>query len=254
MIRDELIRAVREAGALATQHALQANVHTKGKSDFVTDADLAISEALSQAFAHIAPDSRVLSEEGESVEGLEGELFIIDPVDGTTNLMYGMNLSAVSAAYLVDGQLRMGAIYNPFTEEFFFAEAGEGATCNGVAIHVNDDAVLADALLGAEAGPATSDTQKLFFEQLYTMQTRSRGIRWTGSAAVDLAYVASGRLSACVFHYLYPWDYAAGWLILQEAGGMLTCAQGGEPGLRGRTGLLVASNTRLHPALMDVFG
>lgn len=253
MIRESFMQAVRDAGSLAKQHALRANIHVKGKSDFVTDADLAISQALGEAFARIAPGSRMLSEEAEPVDGIHGKLFIVDPVDGTTNLMYGMNLSAISAAYLEDGVLRLGAIYNPFTEEFFFAEAGKGATLNGEPIHVNEDATLADALLGAEAGPATLGTQQLFFQQLFALQSQSRGIRWTGCAAVDLAYVAGGRLSACVFHYLYPWDYAAGWLILKEAGGMLTSAQATEPDLRGRSGLLIASNTRLHPALMELF-
>ena len=253
MIRESFMQAVRDAGSLAKRHVLRASVHVKGKSDFVTDADLAISQALGEAFAHIAPGSRMLSEEADTVEGLQGKLFIVDPVDGTTNLMYGMNLSAISAAYLEDGELHLGAIFNPFTEEFFFAEAGKGATLNCEPIHVNDDATLADALLGVEAGPATMGTQQLFFQQLFALQSQSRGIRWTGSAALDLAYVATGRISACVFHYLYPWDYAAGWLILKEAGGMLTCAQGGKPDLCGRSGMLIASNTRLHPALVDAF-
>jgi len=245
-MREAFEQIVREAGALAKESSLKNEVHTKGRLDFVTDADMAISKELGKRFAGLVPGSRMLSEEEEYVQGLQGKLFIVDPVDGTTNLMYNMQMSAVSAAYLEEGRLLLGAVYNPFTKEMFAAEEGKGAFLNGNPIHVNDDPDIEHALLGLEANADMNDPEHTFFKKLSKVHRRCRGLRWTGSAALDLVYVASGRLSACVFHYLHPWDYAAGWLILNEAGGRLTTAHGQAPDLIGRSGMLMASNGHLH--------
>ncbi len=244
---------VREAGALALSKTLASGIHQKGRGDFVTDADLAVSDFLKDALPRLLPRSRVLSEEGAVETGLSGRLFLVDPIDGTTNLMYGMNLSAVSCALAEDGELLMAAVYNPFTDEMFLSEKGHGATLNGRPIHVNADASLSDAVVGVEAGPATVDSQRGYFDSLFALHSQSRGIRFTGSAALDLCYTACGRFSASVFHYLFPWDYAAGWLILNEAGGRLTLLTGGRPTLTGRSAPLAASNGILHETLCKMF-
>lgn len=246
-------KTVRKAGELALSRTLASGVHQKGRGDFVTDADLAVSDFLKEALPRLVSDSRVLSEEGAIESGLSGKLFLVDPIDGTTNLMYHMNLSAVSCALARDGELCMAAVYNPFTDEMFLSERGCGATLNGRPIRVNNDAVLSDAVVGVEAGPATVDSQRGYFDSLFAVHSRSRGIRFTGSAALDLCYTACGRFSASVFHYLYPWDYAAGWLILEEAGGTLTLLEGGRPTLTGRSPALAASNGLLHQELCAMF-
>ncbi len=250
----ELEILIRRAGELAKQKTLSAQVHIKAASDFVTDADLAVSRFLMEELVRLVPDSHVLSEEDTCADSLEGRLFIVDPVDGTTNLMYRLGLSAISCGYAENGELLAGMIYNPFTDEMFTAEKGKGARLNGRPIHVNADPAMRDALIGMEAGPATFSKQGSFLQKVGEMYGQCRGVRLTGSAALDLAYLAAGRMSAVVFHYLYPWDFAAGWLILSEAGGQLTLLDGGEPVLSGMSRPLLASNGRIHEEMKAFFG
>lgn len=252
-MRTQLENLARRAGELALSNTLSHGVHTKGTADYVTDADLAVSDFLKKELPLLISGSRVLSEEGEHEEGLEGRLFIIDPIDGTTNLMYHLNLSAISIAYAEDGVIRVAVVFNPFTGELFSAQRGQGAWLNGQPIRVNHDQEIASSLLGFEAGPATLGTQREYLQAMLRLHQGSRGMRFTGSAAIDLCYVACGRFSAAAFHYLFPWDYAAGWLILEEAGGRLTLLDGGRPTLTGRSQPLGASNGYLHEAFLDAF-
>ncbi|NCB05495.1 MAG: inositol monophosphatase [Clostridia bacterium] len=250
MEMERLEEVVREAGELALRKMRENAVHVKGRGDFVTDADLAVSSFLEERLPALAPGSVMVSEEGDTNVPQNGKLFIVDPIDGTTNLMYGLRLSAISVAYREEGELRLAVVYNPFTDELFKAEKGKGAKLNGSEIHVSRDVSLDDALIGVEAGPATATRQKAYFERLFQLHAMGRGLRLTGSAALDLCYVACGRLSACAFHYLYPWDYAAGWLILNEAGGSFTDRNGDPPPFAGRVELLYGSNGALQPQLL----
>ena len=168
--------------------------------------------------------------------------------------MYHMQLSAISCGYAEDGRLLAAGVYNPFTQEMFLAQLGKGATLNGRPIHVNADETLEEAVLGVEAGPATiGEGQRGYFERVFALHMRGRGMRFTGSAALDLCYTACGRFTASVFHYLYPWDYAAGWLILAEAGGRLTLLDGRPPAMKGRSAPLAASNGLVHEKLLAAF-
>lgn len=244
---------VREAGMLAKKMAQGNGVHIKGSNDFVTDADLAVSAFLQARLPELIEGSRVLSEEDAEKTGISGRVFIVDPIDGTTNLMYGMNMSVVSVGYCVDGEPMLAAAYQPFTDEMFIAGKGMGAFLNGAPIRVNADAKVCDALIGVETGPATREMQGKFFEAMFALQKESRGLRLTGSAALDLCYVACGRLSAAAYHYLYPWDFAAGWLLVEEAGGKVSLIDGAKPVMTGRSRPLLSSNGLIHGELMDVF-
>ena len=244
---------VRQAGALARERTLQSGVHIKGSNDFVTDADLAVSAFLTEKLPELIAGSRVLSEEDAEKTGVEGKVFIIDPIDGTTNLMYGMNMSVVSVGYCEDGVPVLAAAYQPFTDEMFSAGRGQGAYLNGQPIHVNADAKVCDALIGIETGPATRMEQGRFFQAMFALQKESRGLRLSGSAALDLCYVACGRLSAAAYHYLYPWDFAAGWLIVEEAGGRVSLMDGSAPVLSGRSKPLLSSNGLVHDELLAAF-
>jgi len=250
---ERMAKIVVQAGRIAKEKALSSSVHIKGTNDFVTDADLSVSEFLEERLPKLIEGSRVLSEEDAKKTGPQGRLFIIDPIDGTTNLMYGMNMSAISCAYCEDGVPLLGAIYQPFTNELFTAEKGKGAFLNGQPIHVNNDPTVADALIGVECGPATRDSVGAFFSAMHEVQKISRGLRLTGSAALDLALVACGRLSGSVYHYLYPWDYAAGWLLVSEAGGRLSLVSGGDPTMQGISKPLLATNGFIHEELREMF-
>lgn len=253
ILLERMADIVREAGRLAREKALSAGVHVKGSADFVTDADLAVSAFLEARLPALIEGSRVLSEEDTEKTGLDGRVFVIDPIDGTTNLMYGMNMSAVSCGYCEDGVPMLAAIYQPFTDEMFTASRGGGAFLNGEAIRVNASGSLADSLVGVETGPATRDRQEVFFRAMHSLQTRSNGLRLSGSAALDFCLVACGRLSGVVCHYLYPWDYAAGWLLVEEAGGRLSLARGGSPSMSGRSDPIAASNGLIHEELCALF-
>lgn len=244
---------VRGAGALAREKTLQSSVHIKGSNDFVTDADLAVSAYLEERLPALIEGSRVLSEEDAEKTGIDDRVFIIDPIDGTTNLMYGMNMSVVSVGYCVDGVPMLAAVYQPFTDEMFTAERGCGAFLNGQPIHVNADAKVCDALIGVEIGPVTRMEQGKFFEAMFALQKECRGLRLTGSAALDLCLIACGRLTAVAYHYLYPWDFAAGMLLVEEAGGRVSMMDGGAPVLTGRSRPLLSSNGLVHDELLAAF-
>lgn len=241
---------VRKAGEIALQ--IKPAAHEKGQHDYVTEADLAVSSFLTRQLPLLSEGSGVYSEEGESHDCRKGKWFVIDPIDGTTNLMYSLNLSAISCAYMEDGETLNAIIYNPFSDELFRAEKDCGSILNGQPIHVNHDTNISHSLIGFESGPATVGKQKPFFDALYTLLTLSRGLRQTGSAAIDLCYIACGRLSAVPFHYLFPWDYAAGELILKEAGGLLTTGNGAKPNYSGRSNLLIASNGLIHNEMLSL--
>ena len=250
---ERMAKVVYEAGMLAKRKALSSSVHEKGTNDFVTDADLAVSRFLEERLPQLIEGSSVLSEEDAEKRGVSGKLFIIDPIDGTTNLMYGMNMSVISCGYCEDGEPVLAVVYQPFTGELFTAEKGKGAFLNGKPIHVNGDAKVADALVGVEVGPATRDRLTAFFKAMDEVHKIGRGLRITGSAALDLCLLACGRLSATVYHYLYPWDYAAGWLIVNEAGGKLSLISGGKPTMTGISEPLLASNGLIHDELAAMF-
>ena len=141
-------------------------------------------------------------------------------------------------------------MFNPFTGELFRAQKEGEAQLNGLPIRVNQDADLAHSLLGFEGGPLTAEQQQPYFQALYRLFAASRGLRQTGSAALDLCYIACGRLTAVPFHYLFPWDYAAGELILRQAGGLLTTYRGEIPSYSGLSCPLVASNGLVHQAVL----
>ena len=250
---EKMAKIVFEAGALARRKALSSSVHEKGSNDFVTDADLAVSRFLEERLPKLIEGSSVLSEEDAEKCGVSGKLFIIDPIDGTTNLMYGMNMSVISCAYCEDGEPVLAAVYQPFTGELFTAEKGKGAYLNGKPIRVSSDKSVADALVGVEVGPATRECQERFFQAMHEVQKISRGLRLTGSAALDLCLTACGRLSGTVYHYLYPWDYAAGWLLVSEAGGRLSLVSGEKPAMQGISAPILATNGLIHEELAGMF-
>ena len=249
---EQAVKAVLEAGKLLTDPAAVRNIRSKSETDYVTNVDLAVQELLQERLAALAPDVQFMGEEQDNT-GLDWHrpCWILDPVDGTTNLIHSFRHSAVSLALSEAGQIIFGVVYNPYTEECFTARRGGGAFQNGALIHVSDISRLEDSLLSAGTVPGRRELADTAFRQMRALYDRCQDVRRTGCASLDLCWVACGRLDGYVELSLQPWDYAAGMLIVAEAGGRVT-APDGSPLSLCQGGPLLASNGRLHSALLTI--
>jgi myo-inositol-1(or 4)-monophosphatase len=236
-----------EAAGLVKDKEL--GTQSKGPKDFVTQVDLRIDAFLSKRLPSLVPGSLVLSEEGKDDEKRAEYQWIVDPIDGTTNLIYGMPLYAVSIG-LVKGQTPLaGVVYNPVSHEMFSAYKGGGAFLNGNQIHVNADAKLSETLVLAETDPYL-DRKKNFSPHLINdVFSESIDYRVTGSAALDVCFIACGRGGAFFTQAVKPWDYAGGSIILLEAGGTLTQWDNSPLPFEGKHPILV-TNGILHAEML----
>jgi myo-inositol-1(or 4)-monophosphatase len=226
---------------------------TKAQADFVSEVDHAAEHALTEVILGRHGDATIIAEEfTPSVSGLDGLVFVADPLDGTTNFLHGFPWYAVSIAALVDGELAAGAILNAATGELFTATAGGGARRAGQPIHVSSISDPSRALLGTgfPFKPDNPHTTR-YLELLPRVMLETAGIRRAGAAALDLADVACGRFEAFWEMTLAPWDIAAGILLIREAGGVVTTL-GGEPCPIAHTSV-VAGNPAMHAWLIDKF-
>ncbi len=225
---DTIIAAVRKSGnILLFAQDIRSSVETKeGKADFVTKYDTAVQESLHRALLEKYPGASFLAEEGDLHEQGTGDVtFIIDPIDGTTNFIKGLKKSCVSVGAAQGGEVVCGVIYNPFTAEMFYAVKGGGAFLNGQRIRAASGG-LADELVTFGTSPYNPE----FIEKTYAltarMQAAALDVRRSGSAALDLCYVACGRCGLFYEYQLSPWDFAAGSLIVTEAGGIASDMDG----------------------------
>ena len=212
----------REAGELLLQSAKRPlEVHEKGATDLVTSADQASEKLILARIRKAYPEHRILSEESaaDTERTATGTLWIVDPLDGTTNYAHGLPIWAVSIGCLVDGEMQVGVVFDPTRGECFTAIRGEGAHLNGAPISVSNREHLEEALLvtGFPYDVHTSEVDNL--DHFVQFMKRSRAVRRLGSAAIDLACVACGRLDGFWELKLHPWDVAAGALLVEEAGG-----------------------------------
>ncbi len=194
----------------------------EGSANFVTAYDVKVQEFLKDRLSRLFPNARFFAEEdGESRQTIgTGYTFIIDPIDGTTNFMCGYNTSAVSVGLLLDGQPIFGGIYDPYRDEYFSAVAGQGATCNGRPIRVSERPV-GRGIVAIGSAPYRKDTlSETMISMTADLFRAFADFRRSGSAALDICHVACGRLDAFCEPILSPWDYAAGSVILCEAGGL----------------------------------
>ena len=247
-----LEQLIRQAGEIARSQALAAQVHVKGRSDFVTDADLAVSAFLEKELPKLAPGSRVLSEENaHDVDTRQGKVFIIDPIDGTTNFMCGYDHSAVSVGLLLDGTPIYGGIYDPYRDEYYSAVKGKGATRNGFPIRVSERPVTR-GIVAIGSAPYRKDTlSETMLSMTADLFRTFADFRRSGSAALDICHVASGQLDAFCEPILSPWDYAAGSVILSEAGGISTSFTG-EPLNLSAPSSCVFGSVISHPVALEV--
>ena len=251
----------REAGArLREYYAQGVETEYKGDVDIVTVADRAVEKLIRTRLGEVFPDHGVYGEEGTR-ERMQGEFrWYIDPLDGTTNFAHGfpqfcvsMGLEHRAAGVKADedGTLVAGVIYDPLRDELFTAERGQGAQLNGKAAKVSRTPELAEALLGTGfPSRKRHASPNVHFYQEFTL--RSHGVRRAGSAALDLAYVACGRMDAFWEFNLNPWDTAAGILLVEEAGGRVTDFAGGRFQLKSDE--ILATNGLIHEELIGFFG
>jgi myo-inositol-1(or 4)-monophosphatase len=251
-----MIAAALEAGEslshdFANVSALE--IQTKAPSDFVSAADLRAEEILFEELSRIEPGASFLMEERGSVAGAgrEGGLvWIVDPLDGTTNFLHGIPHFAVSIGLERDGELVAGVVLNPSNGEIFSAERGQGAFLNGTRIQVAKRTRLEDCVVVTGIPHRGRGNHETFISQLTRVMRTVAGVRRGGSAALDCAWVAAGRYDAFWEGALQPWDLAGGIALIREAGGVATDMTGGERVLE--TGGIIAGNEAVRAALQDI--
>ena len=229
----------------------EQTVRYKGEVDLVTEVDERAEAVIGEVLREAFPGYGMLAEEGGRRQGEDDSRWIVDPLDGTTNYAHGLPIFAVSIALERAGEVVLGVVHDPMRGETYVAERGGGATLNGEPIRVSDTDEPIRALLvtGFPYDRADMRAAVGLFGRLTEL---TQGVRRLGAAALDLCYVAAGRLDAYYEKGLHAWDVAAGSLILKEAGGRITDYRGRELDLEGRE--VVASNGPLHAVLLEVIG
>ncbi len=244
--------AAREAGeVLRSTFGREQAVRYKGEVDIVTEVDEQAEQVIRDILLGAFPSYGMLAEEGGQLSGDEDARWIVDPLDGTTNYAHGLPIFAVSIALEKAGEAVLGVVHDPMREETFIAECGVGATLNGEPIRVSDTDELIQALI-ATGFPYDREKMPEALELFGRFAALTRGMRRLGSTTLDLCYVASGRLDGYYERGIWPWDIAAGSLILEAAGGKVTNYGGGKLHLEGRE--IVASNGALHAAMTKLMG
>jgi myo-inositol-1(or 4)-monophosphatase len=222
----------------------------KGETNLVTEVDRTCEELIVQTFREAYPECDILAEE-KTYESLESPVkWIIDPLDGTTNYAHGFPWFCVSVALEIEGELRLGVVYHPMMEELFTVIKGEGARLNGKDIRVSGNHPLRSCLLATGFPYDRTRENENNFENFVKFQLSARGVRRAGSAALDLAYVAAGRLDGYWEGKLNPWDVAAGTLLVREAGGRVSDYAGSQYSVY--TPRIVASNGHVHDEMLKI--
>jgi myo-inositol-1(or 4)-monophosphatase len=247
------VKAARRAGSIINRAALEGGaleVKAKNKNDFVTQVDKAAEQAIINIIRAAYPDHSILAEESGDTPGARPEyLWVIDPLDGTTNYIHGFPQYCVSIGLEHRGVLTQGVVYDPGKNELFTASRGRGAFLDDRRIRVSKCLQLKDALVGTGFPFKELSRLDLYLRQLQGLMTGSAGVRRAGAAALDLAYVAAGRLDAFWEMGLSRWDMAAGALLIQEAGGLVGDLQGG-PGYLDK-GEIACGTPKVFPQLLE---
>jgi myo-inositol-1(or 4)-monophosphatase len=245
------IRAAREGGAILQEYAARGfQIEHKGRINLVTEADLASERHIKQLIASHYPTHRILAEESGSHGYNDDYCWIIDPLDGTTNFSHGFPCFAVSIGVEYKGRSVVGAIYDPTRDEMFAAERGAGATCNGRRIRVSDIERLEKSLLVSGFPYDVRERVDEYLSAWREFLKRAQGVRRFGAAAIDMAYVAMGRLEGFWEHGLNAWDVAAGWVIVEEAGGRVTKLDGSP--FDNHTPSMLCTNGKIHDEMLAV--
>jgi myo-inositol-1(or 4)-monophosphatase len=246
------IEAVVRAGDLQmARFGRHLHVDKKGAIDLVTDVDVEVERMFRALIASRFPDHQILAEElGGAASVPAGPCWVFDPIDGTTNYAHGLPIFCASLALEIDGVPELAAVYDPNRRELFTAERGGGAFLNGQPIHVSSAERLLDAMLVTGFPYDVHARVEEIVGLFGAFVGEARAVRRLGSAAIDLCWVAAGRMDGFWESDLKPWDIAGGALIVAEAGGAVTAMDGSA--FRSRGGHVLASNGRIHAAMLDV--
>lgn len=242
-----IVDLVKRTKSIVDTDKYRHQVEVKGESDFVTAVDFKISDFLKKELKKIDPKIDFFSEEENGC--LTDSCWILDPIDGTTNLIFGYRMSSVSLGLYNNGNIIFGVVYNPFTEECFTAEKGKGAYVNGKILHVSTRPI-SKSIIEFGAGSTRKKEADKNFELAKEIFKNCIDIRRICSSALDLCFIADGRIDGYFESVLKPWDIAAGSLILEEAGGKITdfC---GDPIRFDKPTSVIASNGVVHKYLID---
>ncbi len=246
------VRAARSAGNVITRHLDRLdtlNIETKGRNDFVSEVDRMAEQEIIAVLQKAYPDHGIVGEETGRSQSERDYQWIIDPLDGTTNFLHGVPHFAVSIGLKHKGRLEAGVIYDPIRQELFTAHRGGGAQLDGRRIRVSGHRDLEGALLGTGFPFRVQHHFDAYLNMFRSMTEKATDLRRAGSAALDLAYVAAGRLDGYWEIGLHPWDLAAGALLVREAGGIVSDFAGGESYLE--SGNIVAASPKVFKGMLQ---
>ncbi len=245
--------AARTAGSMilkASERMDKVKIIEKGINDFTTNIDQSAEQTIIQIIQTAYPNHSILAEEsGESTQNNSESVWIIDPIDGTTNFMRGVPHYAVSIAYQYRGKIEHGVIYDPVRDELFSASRGRGAKLNNTRLRVSKCERLENALIGTGFPVKFADDYPFYLNLFNSVFLKTATIRRAGAASLDLAYVAAGRFDGFFEMKLSVWDFAAGVLLIKEAGGLVSDFEGSENYFS--SGNIIAGNPKMIKALLQ---
>ena len=243
-------KAAKKAGKLLIRdfgEVENLQIHSKSIGDFVTNADLKVEKNLLETLKYYYPNYTYISEEFGELKGDEN-IIVIDPIDGTSNFIHGIPHVSIVIAKITNDEVTDGIIYNPILNEFFWSSKGKGSWCNDRRLRVSNRSLLSECLIGTGL-PFGKRIYKNYLSEIDEILKATAGIRRLGSAGLDLAYVAGGKLDGFWEKDINLWDISAGVLLVKEAGGRISKINGDEWSIKSRE--VLASNSKIHLELEE---
>ena len=243
-------KAARKAGRILSRdfgEIENLQIQSKSVGDFVTSADLKVEQSILETLKYYYPDANYLTEESGHIKG-DGETIIIDPIDGTSNFIHGIPHVAIVIAKMINNEITDGVVYNPILNEFYWASLGKGSWCNNKRLRVSKRHELTNCLVGTGI-PFSDRVYDKFYTELDNLAKKTAGIRRLGSAALDLAYVSSGKIDGFWERDLNLWDICSGVLLVKEAGGRISEPNGNKWTANSRD--IIVSNSLIHDKLIE---